>query len=102
MNDFNLMLAKYGLYAINQENGKFVFFASDSHYEYEALSNWKEGAKKGIYPPVVQGSFLISRQTEPEFNLSVYVLCREVPGYASDTDIISWKEVTLWYQMKYC
>ena len=95
MNDFNLMLAEHGLYAINQENGKFVFFASNSGYIYEALRNWIEGAKKGIYPPVVQGSFLISRQTEPEFNLSVYVLCREVPGYVSGTDIITWKEVTL-------
>lgn len=28
MNDFNLMLAEYGVYTINQENGKFVFFAS--------------------------------------------------------------------------
>lgn len=28
MNDFNLMMAKNGIYTLNQENGKFVFFAS--------------------------------------------------------------------------
>lgn len=95
MNDFNLMLAESGIYVINQENGKFVFFASNPFNINEVLSNWKVGAKKGIYPPVVQGSFLIVRKTEPEFVLKVYVLCREVSGYVSNTDIISWKEVTL-------
>lgn len=95
MNDFNLMLAEYGIYAINQENGKFVFFASDSRNVFEALSTWKDGAKKGIYPPLVQGSFLIDRNTEPERSLRVYVLCREVSGYVSSSDIISWKEVTI-------
>lgn len=95
MNDFNLMLAEYGIYAINQENGKFVFFASDSTNVIKSLSTWKDDAKKGIYPPVVQGSFLIARNTEPESSLRVYVLCREVPGYVSSSDIISWKEVTI-------
>lgn len=95
MDDFNLMLAKYGVYTINQENGKFVFFASNPNNIYTALSNWKAGAKKGIYPPVTQGSFLIVRKTEPVSLLSVYVLCRDVPGYVSNTDIIEWKEVTI-------
>ena len=95
MNDFNLMLSKYGIYAINQENGKFVFFASDPSSIYEALGNWKDGANKGIYPPLVQGSFIIVRRTDPEFALNVYVLCREVPGYVSSVDAMTWKEVTL-------
>lgn len=95
MNDFNLMLAEYGIYVINQENGKFVFFAYASSNIYKALTEWKDGAKKGIYPPLVQGSFLISRKTEPELALEVYVLCREVPGYVSATDIMSWKQVTI-------
>lgn len=71
------------------------FFASDHSNIYTALSNWKDGAKKGIYPPVVQGSFIIVRETDPESSLSVYVLCREVPGYVSGADIIVWKEVTI-------
>ena len=95
MNDFNLMLAEHGVYAINQENGKFVFFASSYVYAYEALEQWKAGAKIGIYPPLVQGSFLIVRQTEPNLKLSVFVLCREVPTLTSNIDFISWKEVTL-------
>lgn len=95
MNDFNLMLAEHGVYAINQVNGKFVFFASRYDYAYEALEQWKAGTKIGIYPPLVQGSFLIVRQTEPNFKLSVFVLCRDVPGLASSIDSISWKEVTL-------
>lgn len=95
MNDFNLLLAKHGIYAINQENGKFVFFASDPDSYDTTLREWKDGAKIGIYPPLVQGSFLILRRTEPELKLSVYVLCRDVSGYVTNTDIISWKEVTL-------
>lgn len=91
MNDFNLMLAEYGIYVINQENGKFVFFAYDSSDFYEALTKWEDGAKKGIYPPLVQGSFLIARMTEPKHVLNVYVLCREVPGYVSNNDIMKWK-----------
>lgn len=56
---------------------------------------WKEGAKIGIYPPIVLGSFLISRLSEPEYKLSVYVLCREIPGFTSSSDVITWKEVTI-------
>lgn len=95
MNDFNLMLAEHGIYVINQENGKFVFFAYQPDNIYEVLIYWKDGAKKGIYPPPVQGSFLIYRNTEPKKVLDVYVLCREVPGYVSNTDIMTWKKVTL-------
>ena len=71
------------------------FFATDPRDIDTALSNWKDGAKRGIYPPLVQGSFLIVRTTEPEFSLRVYVLCRVVPGFVSSTDNITWEEVTI-------
>lgn len=95
MNDFNLMMAKKGVYTINYENGKFVFFATNSANIYEALRDWKNGANNGIYPQPVQGSFIIQRMSSPVPSLRVYVLCRRVPGRASNIDIITWEEVTV-------
>lgn len=95
MNDFNLMMAQRGIYTLNQENGKFVFFATNSANIYEALRKWKEGANIGIYPQPAQGSFVITRISNPEPSLRVYVLCRRVPGLVSNIDIITWEEVTI-------
>ena len=95
MNDFNLMMAQIGVYTLNQENGKFVFFANNSANIYDALRKWKDGAKEGIYPQPVQGSFIIQRISGPAPSLRVYVLCRRVPGLTSNVDIITWEEVTV-------
>lgn len=95
MNDFNLMMAQNGIYTLNQENGKFVFFATNSANIYVALRKWKDCANSGIYPQPVQGSFIIHRISSPVPSLRVYVLCRRVPGLASNIDIITWEEVTI-------
>lgn len=95
MKDFNLMMAQNGIYTLNQENGKFVFFAPNPPNIYDALRKWKDGANSGIYPQPTQGSFLICRTSKPVPSLRVYVLCRRVPGLTSNIDIVTWEEVTI-------
>ena len=73
MNDFNLMLSKYGIYAINQENGKFDCFILDND---------------GIIRIDFSGQYLVTSDENGDVTFTDVIIDADEDDYASAHEVI--------------